>query len=190
VSVVHFLLHYQSKSLVRFRLVHLFYCFVESYLFQCAPLDHHLCILDRPPSYHHTLLPADSASHPSEGSSFLHQVPAYAACFAWDLHKWDDHTGVLRPEHPYEGAEREDERQGHEASCRQESNSQVGHLRMAHVQAGWVVVAAAEAFQIHHQRWEAQANHHLAIQAVVAARAEDIALASDVPFLDRGKRDT
>lgn len=109
------------------------------------------------------------------------------ACFAWDLHTWDDHTAALRPEHPYVGAGREDESQGREASCRQESNFQVGHLRMAPVQAGWVVVAAAEVFQIHHQRWEAQGNHHLAIQALVAARAEaveDTAFASDVPFLD------
>jgi hypothetical protein len=89
------------------------------------------------------------------------------------------------------GEGREDESQGREASW-QESNFQVGHRRTSPAQAGWVVVVAAEAFRIHHQRWEAQANHHFAMQALVAARAavaEHIALASDAPFLDKGNPD-
>jgi hypothetical protein len=64
---------------------------------------------------------------------------------------------------------------------------------MAPVQAGSVVVVVvAETFLIHHQRWEAPANYRLAIQALVNARAavaEDIALASDAPFLDKGHPD-
>lgn len=82
---------------------------------------------------------------------------------------------------------REDESQGRERSCR--GNSFPVGLRKAPVQAGSVVGVVAEALLVHHQRWEAPANYRLAIQALVtapAAVAEDIALASDAPFLDKG----